>query len=108
MKLYGLKSCDTCRKAIRDLRENGIEVDVVDVRADGVPPVELARFHATFGEDLINRRSTTWRNLSPSERTGDPLSLLAAHPTLMKRPIIEAHNNLHIGWSTVVRAALLG
>jgi len=107
MKLYGLKSCDTCRKAIRELHEAGLKVDTIDVRTDGVPPAELARFYDTFGDDLINRRSTTWRNLSEDERAKDPLTLLALHPSLMKRPIIERQGTLYIGWKPDVRTALL-
>lgn len=108
MKLYGIKSCDACRKAVRTLRENGREVEVIDVRDDGVPPAELARFYETFGEDLINRRSTTWRNLSAEEREGDALSLFKTHPTLMKRPIIDAYQTLYIGWKSDVQTSLLG
>ena len=85
LMLYGLKTCDTCRKAQRELAAAGHVVRVTDVRADGVPAAELARFHAFFGDDLVNRRSTTWRNLSEEDRASDPLALLAAHPTLMKR-----------------------
>ena len=108
MKLYGLKSCDTCRKATRELRNAGLDPEIIDVRADAISTGELVRFLETFGDDLINRRSTTWRNLSEDERAGDPLALLTAHPTLMKRPVIEADGALYIGWKTEVRTALLG
>ncbi|MCT8159767.1 arsenate reductase family protein [Pseudoruegeria sp. SHC-113] len=107
MKFYGLKTCDTCRKALKMLQEKGMQPEVVDVRADGVPPEELARFLTAFGENLINRRSTTWRGLSEAERAGAPADLLAAHPTLMKRPVIEAEGALYLGWGPDVRAALL-
>lgn len=105
MRFYGLKTCDTCRKALKSL---GDGVTVVDVRADGVPPDQLVRFHATFGDKIVNRASATWRGLSDSERALDPLALLAAHPTLMKRPVIEADGRLYLGWGKDVQAALLG
>ena len=59
MRIYGLKSCDTCKKAIRALPQ----AEFVDVRADGVPAAVMARALETFGEALVNRRSTTWRGL---------------------------------------------
>ena len=108
MRFFGLKTCDTCRKALAALRAGGIAPVVVDVRADGIDRADLARFHAAFGEALINRRSTTWRSLTEEERAGDPLDLLAAHPTLMKRPVIEADGQLYLGWGKDVQSSLLG
>lgn len=104
MRIYGLKTCDTCRKAIKALPG----ADYVDVRADGVEPADLKRFYETFGEALVNRRSTTWRGLSETDRAGDPLEVLSAHPTLMKRPVIDADGTLYLGWGKEVQAALLG
>jgi len=108
MKIYALKSCDTCRKAIRSLREAGKDLEIFDVRADGISTSKLAEFYESFGKDLVNRRSTTWRNLSEEEHTTDPLALLADHPTLMKRPVIENKGQLYLGWDAKVQAALLG
>ncbi len=108
MKLYGLKNCDTCRKAHKFLKEKGIDVEFVDVRADGAPEADLRRFLAAFGERSLNRRSATWRNLDGEERSGEPLALLVAHPALMKRPVIDDGNTLHLGWNEEVRGAILG
>lgn len=108
MKLYGLKTCDTCRKALKALETAGHAPDFVDIRATPLPPEQLATFHAAFGEALVNRRSTTWRGLSEAERAGNPLALLAAHPALMKRPVIEADGQLWLGWGKDVQTALLG
>lgn len=108
MIVYSLKSCDTCRKALRELRAAGHDPQVIDVRADGVPPADLARFMAAFGDDLVNRRSTTWRGLSEDERGAEPLELLARHPTLMKRPVTDVDGQLFLGWGADVCAALLG
>ena len=102
MILYGLKTCDTCRKALKAFPD----VELKDVRADGVPASVLARAHAQFGGDLLNTRSTTWRGLSEAERAGAALDLIAAHPALMKRPLIEAHGTLYLGWGKDVQAAL--
>ncbi len=108
MHLYGLKTCDSCRAALKALRATGRQVGFTDLRAEGISAEDLARFHAAFGAALINRRSTTWRGLSESERASDPLHLLAAHPTLMKRPVIEVDGTLYLGWGPDQRAALLG
>ncbi len=102
MQLYGLKNCDTCRKALKSLPE----ADLVDVRQQGVPVVLLERALAQFGGALVNSRSTTWRGLDEDERATDPLELLQKHPALMKRPLIENEGELHLGWTEKTRAAL--
>ncbi|WP_050931731.1 ArsC/Spx/MgsR family protein [Aestuariivita boseongensis] len=103
MHLYGLKSCDTCRKALKSLEG----AQFVDVRADGVPGDVLEAALAQFGDALVNTRSTTWRGMSEEERAGAPVDLLRAHPTLMKRPlIVEEGGQMHLGWTAATRAAL--
>ncbi|WP_417722260.1 arsenate reductase family protein [Salipiger sp.] len=102
MRLYGLKTCDTCRKALKALPE----AEFVDVRGTGVPAEVLEAALQTFGERLLNTRSTTWRGLDPAEREGAPRDLLAAHPTLMKRPLIIAGDRMYLGWDAGVRTAL--
>ncbi|MDT8329354.1 MAG: arsenate reductase, partial [Roseovarius sp.] len=54
------------------------------------------------------RKSATWRGLSEAERAAPPLALIAAHPTVMKRPLIDAGGTLYLGWGPEVQAALLG
>ena len=104
LTLYGLKTCDTCRKALKALPE----AEFVDVRADGVPQEVLQAALAQFGDALVNTRSTTWRGLSEKERARPSLELLRDHPTLMKRPLIARGDTFHLGWSKDVQAALLG
>jgi arsenate reductase len=108
MRVFSLKTCDTCRKALRELREMGHDPQIIDVRSDGVSAADLALFLQKFGEDLLNRRSTTWRGLSGNERTEAPLDLLGRYPTLMKRPVIEVDGQLFLGWGDETPAALLG
>lgn len=108
MDIYGLKNCDTCRKALNALQEAGHVPTFRDIRAAPLSDDEIGRFLACFGEALLNRRSTTWRGLDAAERSADPAALLAAHPALMKRPVIEADGALYLGWGPDVRAALLG
>ena len=107
MQLYGLKTCDTTRKALKTLRTAGQEVTYIDVRSDGVPAEMLSWFLVAFGDDLLNKRSTTWRGLSDSERAEDAQALLLAHPTLMKRPVIHTDEDFYLGWGKDVQAALI-
>ena len=108
MRVFSLKSCDTCRKALAEMRAAGLAPEVIDVRADGVAPADRAAMVAALGEAVLNRRSTTWRGLSEAERGGDPESLLAVHPTLMKRPVIERDGQWTVGWTNDVRSQVLG
>ena len=108
MRFFGLKSCDTCRKALKALGEAGYAPQVIDVRADGIADADRTTIIAQFGDAAINRASTTWRGLPDAEKAADPAALLAAHPTLMKRPVIEADGAWTIGWKADVQAKYLG
>lgn len=96
--IYGLKNCDTCRKALKALPD----ATLVDVRADGMPEGLLDQALAQFGAALLNTRSTTWRGLSEDARAGEPTALIATHPALMKRPLIAVDNTLFLGWNSQV------
>lgn len=112
MTLYGLKTCDTCRKARNALDNAGHDVDFVDLREmkrlDEKIPVWI---DAVGAERVLNTRSTTWRGLTETEqamtrsRTGLE-ALLLAHPALIKRPVVEAQGKVHVGWNEEVRSAL--
>ena len=112
LTFYGLGSCDTCRKALKDLRAAGIEPSVIDVRSDGIPEKDLSEMVSTLGaEPLVNRRSTTWRGLSLEDRDRAMVpatcaKVLAENPTLMKRPVIVAGGTFHVGWNAEVKAQL--
>ena len=98
MKLIGLKTCDTCRKARKALSDAGWAYDVVDVRDDGLDESTIALIIAQFGAAAVNKSSTTWRGLSDAEKTASPESLLLDHPTLLKRPVIYDGDVWTIGW----------
>jgi arsenate reductase len=102
MKIYGLKNCDTCRKALKNLAQ----AELIDVRVDGVPAEVMRAAFEKFGPAVLNTRSTTWRGLSEEERAGAPLELIAQHPALMKRPLIVDGDQMHLGWTKDVQAAL--
>lgn len=102
MRLYGIKTCDTCRKALKMLPDAQLR----DVRAEGFPPGLLERAAERFGKDLLNTRSATWRALDPDDRARPMVELIESHPTLMKRPLIEAGGDLYLGWDDTTRRAL--
>ena len=77
------------------------------LRLDYPNAEDRARFLEAFGEALINRASTTWRGLDAGEREKSPEALLAAHPTLMKRPVIARGEKLWLGWSKAVQGDVL-
>jgi len=108
MIIYALKTCDTCRKAIKAVTESGLDFKLVDIRSDGIARDDLAKFYTALGDALINRSSTTWRGLTPEEQGSDPVSLLVDHPTLMKRPLIDIDGTYYLGWKADVQAAVLG
>ena len=105
---FGLKSCDSCRAALKTIDASGLSVEVRDVRDDGVPRDVLGRALDELGADaLINRRSTTWRGLDEAERAVDPVALMVAYPALMKRPLImHEDGTLTVGWDARARATL--
>lgn len=107
VRLYGLKSCDTCRKARRALSDAGHEVVFVDLRDNPVDADQLQGWLDRLGAGLLNTRSTTWRGLDDTDRARPPLALLQAHPALTKRPVIDVDGALYLGWGKEVQAALL-
>lgn len=101
--LNGIRSCDTCRKARRALAAAGLDHDWHDLRDDGLGADRLDRWLDAVGwEALLNRRSTTWRSLPAEER--EPLdaararTLMLAHPTLVKRPVLEHAGGVIVGF----------
>ena len=113
MKVYTLKNCDTCKKAVKWLTEKQIAFDNHDVRADGLEETAVTNLIAQTGwETLINRRSTTWRGLDEADREGiDAISaarLIADNPTLMKRPVFVTEHEVMVGWNDDVKEWLGG
>ncbi|MEM1361462.1 MAG: ArsC/Spx/MgsR family protein [Pseudomonadota bacterium] len=107
LELFGLKTCDTCRKARRALDAAGYDVSFTDIRDTPIDPAQLEIWLAEFGPTLLNTRSTTWRGLEEATKQQAPLELLATYPALMKRPLIEHDGVLYLGWSKAVQGELL-
>ena len=108
LTIYHLKTCDTCRKAIKALEAAGHDLNRIDVRADGMDQATLEGLIQTHGwEAILNRRSTTWRGLSDLDKTDitneKAAALMGDHPTLIKRPVIVSKDQTTIGWSKDVQ-----
>lgn len=103
-KLYGIKNCDTVKKARVWLEQHNVDYQFHDYRVDGISLELLNQFERKLGwEVLLNKRSTTWRELSDRQKTelnpDTALQLLLAHPTLIKRPILESGDTFIIGFN---------
>jgi Spx/MgsR family transcriptional regulator len=92
--VYGLDTCDTCRKARNWLKRFELEHTFVDYRAQRIAPETLKAWAAQLGgwDKLVNRASTTWRQLPETRKSpgSDPewTLLLKEHPALVKRPVL--------------------
>ena len=109
--VYGLKNCDTCRKARKWLDGAGIAHRFHDVRGDDLDRATVAAWADELGvEALLNRRGTTWRGLSEADRAGadgdGAVDLMTAHPALIKRPVFDLGGRRLVGFGAAERAAL--
>lgn len=112
LTVYGLKSCDTCRKARRWLDEAGLAHDFYDLRADGPDAARLRSWVGQAGwERLLNRRGTTWRGLDEAARgpldAERAVALMREHPALVKRPVFELDDgSVLVGFEDSVKTRL--
>jgi len=103
LTVFGIKQCDTCRKALKWLDGQGIEHQFHDFRVDGLGADLLQNWlDSPYADKLVNRRSTTWRQLSEEQRQfeGDALvELLLEFPTLIKRPVLVTDSIVAVGFN---------
>ena len=107
MILYGIPTCDTCKKALKALEAAGHAVSFRDIRKEPLSDTEIARFVGEFGDRLINKSSTTYRAFSDFLRESEAEAQIAAQPTVMKRPVIKDGERFYLGWDDAVQSALL-
>lgn len=114
LTVYGIPNCDTVRKARRFLEQHDVNYDFHDVREQPLSTATLTAWLAQIPrETLVNKRSTTWRQLSDQDKQlatdAVAMALLQAHPTLMKRPVLSHPQGLVVGfnetqWQQVISA----
>ena len=102
--LYGIKNCDTVKKAIKWLDARGVDYQFHDFRVDGLSEDDLQQWLDKLGwETLLNKRSTTWKQLDPAIRASMDASAAKAaiikQPTLIKRPLLDTGHTLSTGFS---------
>jgi Spx/MgsR family transcriptional regulator len=104
LTVFGIKSCDTCRKARKYFAENDIEFTFHDVRDNGLDIQMLERWSTRVDWiKLLNKQSLTWRKIPEVDRNDmskeKAFALMIDNPTLVKRPVLEAPEYMAIGFS---------
>jgi len=102
--VYGIQSCDTCRKARKYLTAHNIEFEFHDFRKDGLDIQRLERWTERIGcERLLNKQSLTWRKIPEVDRNNmtrdKALAAMIDQPTLIKRPVLVADKFIAVGFS---------
>ena len=104
MKMYGIPNCDTVKKARAWLEAHGVDYEFHDYKKLGVDAALMQKWLAKTGwGTLINRQGQTWRKLSEEEKTTvkdnlSALKLMLEKPSVIKRPVIEHHGKLLLGF----------
>jgi arsenate reductase len=101
--IYGIKNCDTIKKARRWLEARGVDYEFHDYKASGIDRARLERWCREFGWDmLLNRAGTTFRKLPDADKqvleARKAISLMLAQPSLIKRPVLEVDGRLLVGF----------
>lgn len=101
--LYGIKNCDTVKKARDWLAKNNVSYSFHDFRADGLDKTQVNNWIAELGLDtLVNKRSTTWKELDASTKTNfneqNAAAVIVENPTLIKRPLLDTSTQKYVGF----------
>lgn len=107
MILYGISTCDTCKKALKALAAAGHEVRFRDLRKEPLDDAEIDGIVQEFGDRVINKTSTTYRGFSDFLKASEAEAQIKAQPTVMKRPLIEAGGIWTLGWDAETQAKWL-
>ncbi len=103
MIVYGIKNCDTVRKARRFLDKHSVVYQFHDLREDGIQPADIQSWLTDIEwQALLNKRGQTWRQLDDADKNtlDEPqaIALMSKHPTLIKRPVICDDNSCVVGF----------
>lgn len=101
--IYGIKNCETMRKARAWLDKHGIAYDFHDYKTRGIDKARLEGWIKKVGwEALLNKSGTTFRKLSDKDKTGltekKAIALMLAQPSIIKRPMVEVGGRLLVGF----------
>ena len=109
--MYGIPNCDTIKKAKKWLETENVSFEFHDYRKQGVDAQMVSTFCQALGwENVLNKRGTTFRQLSQEQKESlneqTAIELLVEHPAMIKRPILLAGNQYHIGFKADQYAAI--
>ncbi len=101
--LYGIKNCDTVKKARKWLDANGSDYTFHDFRVDGLSAEQVQSWVEPLGwEALVNKRSTTWKQLDDSTKAAlnnaSVIEVILESPTLIKRPLLDVDGAISVGF----------
>ena len=102
--IFGIKNCDTMKKAFVWLDAQGIEYEFIDYKKTGVVADHIDNWNKQVGwEALLNRKGLTWKKLSEADRSNvdeaKAIELMKTHPTLIKRPVLVNGKEAIVGFS---------
>lgn len=105
LKIYGIKACDTMKKAFTKLDELGLAYEFHDYKKSGIDEKTVKAWINELGLDVVlNRKGTTWRKLTPEQQSeaatvDGAIKLLVANTSMIKRPILQSEKTLLAGFS---------
>ena len=111
--IYGIKNCDTMKKARAWLDANGVAYQFHDYKSEGIDKKRLQAWAKAVGwETLLNRAGTTFRKLSDSDKQGlteaKAIALMLEQPSMIKRPVLDLGGTLLVGFKPDIYKAELG
>ena len=106
-RVFGIKNCDTMKKAFAWLEGHGITHDFIDYKKAGIVDSHLPDWNRRAGwQSLLNTRGMMWKRLSDEERAdvdeAKALALMADYPTLIKRPVLDTGSKLLVGFDPAI------
>ncbi|MGH6950298.1 MAG: ArsC family reductase [Vitreimonas sp.] len=109
VSIYGIKNCDTMKKARAWLDDRGVAFAFHDYKTEGIDKASLERWAGEVGwETLLNRAGTTFRALPEAEKAGvtekKAIALMLAQPSMIKRPVLDIGGKLIVGFKPDVYA----
>lgn len=110
--IYGIKNCTSVKHAFDWCAAHGVDYVFHDFKKAGVPPERLLQWCQAAGwQSLLNKRGTTWRTLTAAQQAVDSqdeaVALMLAHPSVIKRPVVETGSQLLVGFDPQLFAASL-
>ena len=109
--LYGIRNCDTMKKAWTWLDQNKVAYDFHDYKKQGIDRARLEAWVKQLGwETLLNRSGTTFKKLPDADKQGldekKAIELMLAQPSMIKRPVLETDGRLYVGFKPGTYAEL--